>query len=204
MGHGVEILDCPHRPPPCAPSHSSWDLPVENTLLGAQSDLQAPTLTQDAEGGCKSLYTGQFAGPAIVHRVGGHEVRQQTKVASPHLPKWCLMQSGPGTVDDSHSRLCNQLSARSSIGLGSGGQQHLDDGPRAGMSLESVASLGIQGQHSPAPNNPRGQAFEAAGERGCFWNRLIDSLNKRLFETLYPGLCSRRWEQTRQVQIGEP
>lgn len=63
---------------------------------------QTRTLTQDAEGGCKSLYTGQFTRPAIVHRVGGHQVRQQPEVASPHLSKRCLFQSGPGAVDDSH------------------------------------------------------------------------------------------------------
>lgn len=68
---------------------------------------QAPTLTQDAEGGRKSLHAGQFAGPAIVHRVGGHQVGQQPQVAPPHLPKRCLIQSGPGAVDDGDPGLCH-------------------------------------------------------------------------------------------------
>lgn len=145
MEVGIENLAGSYQPPPCTPSHYSRGLAVENTLLEAQSDLQAaPTLTQDAEGGRKSLYAGKFAGSAIVHRVSSHQVRQQPNVAPPHLPKWRLMQSGPGTVDDSHPRLCNQLSTRSSRRTGSGGQHHPNN-PQGPLPVKLLRQLGKWG-----------------------------------------------------------
>lgn len=63
------------------------------------SDLK---LTYNAESSSKSFHAGKSAGPAIVYRVGSHEVGQEPQVAPSHLPKGCLIQFGPGAIYDSH------------------------------------------------------------------------------------------------------
>lgn len=106
---------------------------------------QALTLTQDAEGGSEGLHAGQPAGPAIVHRVGGHQMGQEPQVAPTHLPKRSLIQSGPGAVDDSDPRLYHQVSAKSSVGLGSWLNWVLAPGQ---LCPRRLAALGIQRHHS--------------------------------------------------------
>lgn len=84
-------------------------------------------------------------------------------MAPPHFPKWCLLQSGPGAVNDSNPKLRHQLSARSSEGEGLGASTVVM-APRQ-VCPWGRASLEIQGQ-PPAPQHPpkalTGQAFEAA------------------------------------------
>ena len=159
---------------------------------------QALTLTQDAEGGSEGLHAGQPAGPAIVHRVGSHQVGQEPQVAPTHLPKWSLIQSGPGAVDDSDPRLCHQVSAKSSVGLGSGFNWVLAPGQ---LCPRRPAALGIQGHHS---RTLTGQASEAVGGKLFLHEAFTHSTNVHCC-LLPPGFCARQRGPTRQItQTGEP
>lgn len=175
-------------PPPSTWSGSSRDWQQKHT----DSRLPGLTLTQDAEGGSKGLHAGQPAGPAIVHRIGGHQMGQEPQVAPTHLPERSLIQPGPGAVDDSDPRLCHQVSAKSSEGLGSGLNLVLAPGQ---LCSRKLAALGIQGYHSRTLMGP---ASEAVGRKLFLHKAFIHSTNVYC-SLLLPGLCARQRGSTRHI-----
>lgn len=103
-GTGPETKGCSDGPP----IHSPHIPLLRIYQKKPQSDPRPPgqasvslTLTYNAESSGKSFHAGKSAGPAIVYRVGSQEVRQEPQMAPSHLPKGCLIQSGPGAVYDS-------------------------------------------------------------------------------------------------------
>lgn len=158
-----------HLDHPTCPLVALGTASTEHTAVCGAILLAGSALTQDAQGGSKGLHAGQLAGPAIVHGVGSYQVRQQPQVAPTHLPKRCLIQSGPGAVDDSDPALSHQLPVRSKGRLGSGGE------PR---------SLGTQ----PHPSTPSLRSYLSAQD--TYWEPTGLS-------TRPPNLWPRRRQRTR-------
>lgn len=110
VGTGPETKGCPDGSQHILLTSSCSESARRNHSLGGHSQFPRPpgqasvslTLTYNAESSRKSFHAGKSAGPAIVYRVGSQEVRQESQMAPSHLPKGCLIQSGPGAVYDSN------------------------------------------------------------------------------------------------------
>ena len=73
------------------------------TLIHTFLPVTFKFLTYDIKGGSICLYTRELARSAIVDGIGGNEIRQQSGMATLHAAKRCVLKSGPGTVNDSHT-----------------------------------------------------------------------------------------------------